>query len=267
MKNSQLFSLAVSSLTVSGAMLFSYPANSAIINITRTNFSNNLLLGNRFVYAGSSGAPLKINSLTSPEFPITLIDNNNTPLVNASIVGSALPPGSPFSFELNIEDNLDKTAVLKIVENALIVATSTGIQEVPLPTFTISSNTSAGANTPFSAFNATLSGSFNGQNVVIESIYQLPGDQLNFSNTTFPVPITFNISSQPIAGYVPADQLNNFGPPVTITLTPGGSLNVPVTPTTPATPVPEPSLVVALSAMGWGVFLKRKLFKKQAKAS
>lgn len=162
MKNCQYFPLVVSSLVVGGTILFSNPANSAIIHVERTNFSNNPLLGNRFVYSGSSGGPLNLISLTSPEFPITQIDDNNTPQVKASIVGGALQPGSPFSFDINIEDNPDGTAGLTIVENVLIVATSTGIQEVPLPTFTISSNTSAGANTPFSAFKVINTGQFNG---------------------------------------------------------------------------------------------------------
>jgi len=266
MKISQLFSLAVSSLTVSGAMLFSYPANSAVFQFQGTNISNFPLISRTFVLGGSSGNPLTVNSLTSPSFPITLISNNNTPQVNASFTGGAVAPGGTFDYTIDIADNPDGTAALNVLKYFQTVATPSGTQDVPIPTFVISGNPSAGGTqTPFSAYQVDINTNINGKDISSTSFFQLPGNGLNISNTVLPA--TFTVSSQPIAGYVPFDQLTNFGPPVTIPLAPGGSLNVPVTPTTPATPVPEPSLVVALSAMGWGAFLKRKLFKNQAKAS
>lgn len=240
-------------------MLFSDPASSAIIRIEISNFTNNTLIGNRYEYSGIGGRPVNIISLTSPEFPITEITNNNTSLVNVSFTGGNLRPGSPYSFELNVEDNPDGTSGFTIVKYFQIISTSTGVQEVPLPTFTISSNTSSGALTPFSAFNIINTGQLNGQNVSIGSTYQFPGNQLIFSNTSFPVPLAFTVSSQPIAGYVPFDQLNNFGTPAEFILQPGDNLTF--TQSVSPTSTPEPNLVGSLSAISLVAFLKRKLSK------
>lgn len=69
--------------------------------------------------------------------------------------------------------------------------------------------------------------------------------------------MTFDISSQPIAGYVPVDQLNNFGPSVEFILQPGEGLTVSTDPQPPQS-TPEPSIVGSLFAISFGAFLKRK---------
>lgn len=260
MQTSQYFRLVVASLVVGGVMLEAHPAQSAIFRLEMFNPQLSVpLVGYRYVFAGSAGSPLNILSFTSEEFPITQIENNNTPLVSASIVGNTLPPGTPLSYDLEIEDNPDGTAVLQIVENVLIVVTADGLEEVALPTFTISSAASAEANTPFSAFDYTAIAEIDGAALEGSFIYQLPGDQLSFTDTSFSIPVTYSISSQPIPGYVPFEELNDFPPPTEFVLLPGEDLTF----TNPQQPpsTPEPSVVVSLSALSLIAFLKKKLQK------
>lgn len=258
MKTSQYLTLVVSSLTVGGAILFSYPATSAVIKFEFANPLTNPLVGIRSVLGGLAGRSLNIISFTSPEFPIPQIANNNTPQVDASLVGGALTPGNISSLELNIEDYPDGTGGLRIIESAMVVDTPIGIQEISLPTDTVTGSTSAAANTQFSAFKVEATSLINGTTVTRTLIYQFPGDQITFSELS-DSSLTLKISSQPIAGYVPFDQLNNFGPSVQFTFLPGSSITVPVT---LGQSVPEPSLIGALSAISSGAFLKRKLSKK-----
>ncbi|MEH2064305.1 MAG: PEP-CTERM sorting domain-containing protein [Nostoc sp.] len=247
-------------------MFFSAPAQSAIFRFQVPNGSNYPIVGNRAVLGNSSGNPLNLISFNSPEFPTSQIANNNTSQVSISSVGGLVLPGDTYTLNINIEDNPDGTAVLNLLEAASLVATPTGIQEQAFPTLTTSSSTSPGAKTSFSAFRVRNLVDINGKSIVLDSIYQVPGDQLSFSGLVSSSPLTFSISSQPIAGYVPFDQLNDFSSPVEYTLQPGGSISV----TNPqgSKSVPEPNLIGGLLlGIGFAAFFKRNLFNSNTKAS
>lgn len=260
MKTSQHFSLVVSSLVVGGTMLFSLPAQSVILQGTIVNLSGFPQIGNRLVLSSLDGAPLTVNSFTSPEFSLTQIDNNNSTAVNLSIVGGLVQPGEPETLIFDVADNPNGVSGIKFLESVAIISTPTGIEEFTLPILSVAGGNSAGASTPFSAYKVVASPVNNGQSSDFTIIFQVPGDQFTIADTSFTAPL--QVSSQPISGYVPFDQLNNFGPPTEIVVTPGGSVTVPVT---PATPVPEPSVVTSLLAISLGAFLKRKLLKSKTK--
>lgn len=257
MKISQYFPLVVSSLVFGGgSMLLVPPAQSLTFINTITNTTSLPQIGIRFVFGGLDGRPLTINSLTSPQLPLTQINNNNTTQVNVSIVGGVVQPGEPINITFDFADYPDGTAGVRGIDAARILATPTGVEEETLPNASFSATASAGAQTPFSAYRIGSPGDFS------VSTFQAPGDQLTFLDATFNA--TFLISTQAIPGYVPFDQLNNFGPPIEITFSPGNSTTVtntqPLQPTTP-----EPSAVASLSALSLGALLKRKLRAKPDK--
>ncbi|MCC5637017.1 PEP-CTERM sorting domain-containing protein [Nostoc sp. CHAB 5844] len=255
MKTSQYLYLAISSLIVGGAMLLSSPTQAAILVTRGPNTSNFPAIGNRFVISGIDGRPVTINSITSEEFPITQIANNNTSEVSATIFGGVVQPGDFGSFVFDIQDYSEGTGGARLVSGATLLATPTGVIEEARPVLSFASSTSPGATTPFSAFNVTATGDFADESFVANTIFQVPGDQIILADASFTG--TFDVSSQAIPGYVPFEQLNNFGSPTRVNVVPGGSVTV----TNPQA-VPEPSTLIATAAaLGFGAVFKRKSLK------
>jgi hypothetical protein len=257
MKTFQYFPLFVSSFVVGGVMLFSPPAQSLIFQTTGFNFSSSPQIGARFVFSGLDGRPINFISITSPEFPLTQINNNNTTQVEASLVGGVIRFGESSILRFEIEDNPDGTSGFRFLDAQRIIATPTGIQEEPLPIQSLSATTSAGAQTPFSAYRVVNTGMVNGEPFDFITTLQAPGDQFTLFDATFTA--TFQVSSQAIPGYVPFDQLDDFGPPIEITIAPGGTTTV--TNPQPLQSTPEPSVVASLSVISLAAFLKGKLSK------
>lgn len=246
----------ISFLAIGSLTLFADSALSGTIRFTN-NTGSAQTVGYSFIYTGIDGQPLNIISSTSPEFPTTLIQNNNTSQVSLSRFGGPYAPNTPYSVESVIEDYPDGTFGYNTQKAVAVVATPTGTEEVNIGAFNFLSSASPNATTPFSAVQISADVEIDGTIFQRLITAQLPGDKINLSGFDIPDAQVVNISVKPIAEIVSFDQLGAFPTPQQFTLLPGGTLNIGGSPTA-SVPESQPiTLIGLLSVAGLGVIGKK----------
>ena len=252
---------SISSLAVGSIILFSKPALSTKLFVQ--NFTENVspTIGYTATYIGLDDRPLNFLTYNSPEFPETVIKNNNTNKVEITFTGKPQPLGTPYTVEFEVEDYRDGTAGFNFPEYVAIVDTPTGIEKLQRGALGVKTKTSLDtSNNIFTAAQITVEGELNGTTIERKVTYQVPGNEITYSNLAFPVPVTLSVSTQPIAGYGAFEQLEEFPPPKTYTVLPGGTISV------DNQSIPEPLTISgSVLFLSFGAFFKKKLFNKTPK--